>query len=30
MVGDVLEEKRKPDELVELMHTTTGVLGYRE
>ncbi len=28
MVGDVLEEKRKPDELVELMHSTVGVLEY--
>ncbi len=28
MVGDVLEEKRKPDEIAELIHSTTGVLEY--
>ncbi|MBU0718629.1 MAG: hypothetical protein KJ749_10310 [Planctomycetes bacterium] len=29
MVGDVLAEKRKQDELVGLLHTTTGVLNYK-
>jgi len=28
MVGDVLEKKREPDELIELLHTAREVLCY--